>query len=299
MRVFVTGGTGFIGRQTVDELRARGHRALVLSRETHRPERGIDFIKGDLSDIAAWQNKLKKFEPEAAVHLSWEGIPDFSYVQSMKNLEGSLALFALLADIGCKKIVATGTGFECGARTGKIDDDIAVMPEGYFTVAKHAIHLFGATLAKEKGMDFIWLRPFNPYGHGQRSGSLIPYIIRCAADAAPLTLKKPLAQGDFIYITDVAKIFADAVGRGKGVVTYNVGSGYLTPVRDIARIVCEEMGTGKPYAAAFLATAKGKLSPGPYAAIDKARKEIGWSPKVGIEEGIRKTVADYKKYLKK
>lgn len=292
MRIFITGGTGFIGRYVVEALKKRGHRLLVLSRKTHR-ERGIDFIKGDLSDIAKWDGRLKKFKPIAAIHLAWEGIPDFSYAQSVKNLEGGLALFAVLAEVGCKKIVAAGTCFEYGNRVGKIHEEVIITPVTAFTIAKHTLHLMGEELAKENGTDFIWIRPFNPYGGRQRAGSLIPYIMRCVADGVPLRLKNPLAQGDFIYVTDVARAFADAALRGKGRATYNLGSGHLTPVRDIARIICEEMGASKEYYETFSRTARGRLQDAAYAGLRNIRTNIGWRPLVDIKTGIKKTIRDY------
>ncbi|MBI2033745.1 MAG: NAD(P)-dependent oxidoreductase [Candidatus Liptonbacteria bacterium] len=292
MRVFVTGGTGFIGRYTIQELKKRGHRLLVLSRKNHQ-ERGIDFIKGDLSDIAKWKGRLKKFKPHVAVHLAWEGIPDFSYAQSVKNLEGSLNIFSALADIGCKKIVAAGSSFEYGKSIGKLNEEMSITPVTAFTAAKHALHLMGEELAKERNMDFIWLRPFNPYGYGQRTGSLIPYIMRTVLGNVPLRLKYPLAQGDFIYVSDVARAFADAALRGKGRATYNLGSGHLTPVRDIAEMVCKEMGASREYYNAFFRTSRGKLQNAAYAGLKNIRRDLGWRPLVDIKTGIKKTIRDY------
>jgi len=290
----VTGGMGFIGRYTIEELRRRGHRPLALSR-MNQQEHGVDFIKGNLSNIAKWKGRLKKFKPEAAVHLAWEGIPDFSYANCTKNLEGGLALFSALAEAGCKKIVAAGSVFEYGSRVGRVREEMQITPVSAFTAAKHALHLMGEELAKEKGMDFIWLRLFNPYGGGQRAGSLIPYILRCITEGTPLTLKYPLAQGDFIYAGDVARAIADAVARGNGYATYNVGSGHLTPVRDIAKMICEGMGTSKKYYEDFARTARGKLLGAPYAEIKNVRKGIGWRPTVDIKTGIKKTVVEFKK----
>ncbi|MEK9180181.1 MAG: NAD(P)-dependent oxidoreductase [Patescibacteria group bacterium] len=292
MRVFLTGATGFIGKCTLEELKKCGHRVLALSRRTHR-ERGVDFIKGDLANIVKWKGRLKKFKPQAAVHLAWEGIPDFSYERSVKNLEEGIALFSALAGVGCKKIVAAGSGFECGNRTGKISDAIPVAPYNSFTAAKHSLHLMGEALAREHEMDFIWLRPYNPYGNGQRPGSLIPYIMRTVEGEIPLRLKNPFAQGDFVYISDVAKMFADAIARGKGIATYNLGSGYLTPVREIARIVCKEIGASEEYCKDFARTTKGKFQPAAYADISRVRKDLGWRPKVDMAEGIKKTVKEF------
>jgi nucleoside-diphosphate-sugar epimerase len=298
MRIFITGGTGFIGRYTLKELKKRGHHLLVLSHKTYS-EHAVDFIKGDFSDIPKWKERLKKFKPEAAVHLVWEGIPDFSYAQSVKNLEGGLALFAAFVEAGCKKIVAIGAGFECGNHVGKVSEKINVTPTTSITAAKYALYLMGEELAKEKGMDFIWLRPFNPYGHGQRFGSLMPQIMRCVEKKIPLTLKNPLAQGDFIYVADVARAITDAVLRGKGRAIYNIGSGRLTPVRDIAIMICEKMGASKTYCNNFARTAKGKLLNAPYADLKNIQKGIRWRPTTDIQTGIQKIIKDYRNSLRK
>lgn len=292
MRIFITGGTGFIGRPTLAEFKKRGHHLLVLSRKKHR-ERGVEFIKGELSDIPRLEKQLKKFEPETAVHLAWEGIPDFSYRQCVKNLEEGLRFFHILAKIGCKKIVAAGSGFECGNHTGRVPDDIDVKPVSMIVAAKHSLHIIGEVLAREKRMDFIWLRPFTPYGPGQRLGSLIPHIMRSTAGNIPLRLKNPLAQGDFIYVDDVGQAIAAAALRGKGHATYNVGSGRLTSVRDIAKIVCEEMDVSEAYYRDFSRTAKGRLAGAPYAELKNIRKAIGWRPTTSIKLGIQKTIDNY------
>ncbi|MEK7188185.1 MAG: NAD(P)-dependent oxidoreductase [Patescibacteria group bacterium] len=292
MRIFVTGGTGFIGRSVVAELIARKHEVLVLTERSEHVE-GVSVLQGTLTHVEPWEDSLKRFAPEAVIHLAWEGIPDFSYTQCSKNLQYGINLLNVIAGTDCARIVATGTGFECGTLVGKIDDDVMVPPFTPFTAAKHALHLLGIELAKEKKIDFVWLRPYNPYGGGQRSGSLIPYIMRTVAEGVPLQLKNPIAQGDFIYIADVARVFVDAVEKGKGIATYNVGSGYLTPVREIARLVCEIMGKGGAYYDNFKETAQGDLQNAAYADLTKVKRDLGWQPLVSIKEGLQKTITDY------
>ncbi len=292
MRVFITGGTGFIGRHVFRELKRRKHRVLALSL-TAEKEQGATLIKGDLSSIKKWERQLRKFKPQVAIHLAWEGIPDFSYSKCVKNLEIGLALFDVLAAAGCKKIIAAGTGFEYNGCVGKIPDAIDVRPTSAIAASKHALHLMGEALAREHKMGFIWIRPFNPYGPGQRSGSLIPHIMRSVAIDVPLHLKNPLAQGDFVYVGDVARAIADTVSRGRGYATYNIGSGKLSAVKNIAKLVCREMKTRKSYYESFARTAKGKTMPAPYADIKKIRKEIGWRPTTNLEKGIRNTVREF------
>ncbi len=289
MRIFLTGGTGFIGRHTLEELKRRGHRLLVLSR--HGGEgKGTNFIQGDLADIARWQSRLKKFKPEAAVHLAWEGIPDFSYERSEKNLREGLALFSVLAEAGCKKIIAAGSAYEYGNLGGKVREETRGEPLNAIAAAKQSLRLMGEALAKEKEMDFIWLRPLNPYGNGQRPGSLIPYVLRRLEEGAPLRLKNPLVRGDFIYVEDVARAFADAVSRGKGIAAYSVGSGKLVSARDVANTVCKAMEVDEKHRRDFLRSAQGRPSGGMYADLGRIRRDIGWRPTTDLKTGIKKTL---------
>jgi dTDP-glucose 4,6-dehydratase len=98
-----------------------------------------------------------------------------------------------------------------------------------------------------------------------------------------------------VFITDVAKAIADSVSRGKGNRTYNIGSGYLTPVRDIAKMICREMNVPESYVKDFEKTARGKLLPGPYADLKNIKKETGWKPTTDIKTGIKKTVQAFLK----
>ena len=90
MRIFITGGTGFIGRHVVEKLQSEGHDLLILS---HRPKiatslfgtlKKVTLVKGGLSNINNWKNKVKLFKPKAAIHMAWEGIPDYSVERLLK-----------------------------------------------------------------------------------------------------------------------------------------------------------------------------------------------------------------------
>jgi len=298
MKVFITGSTGFIGRYVLDELRKRKHQILALSRKKQAVV-GVRFIKGSLSNISKWKKDLARFKPDVTVHLAWEGIPDFAYELSVKNLMGGLELFSTVSEMGCKKIVCLGTGFEIGGQSGRVGEEIIVAPTSpgvaAIVVAKHALHVLGETLAKEKNFDFIWLRPFIPYGEGQRSDSLVPFIMRTVGEKTPLRLRSPFTQCDFIHVKDLARAIVSAVSRGKGQKTFNVGGGKLVSVREVAKIICQEMGADEAYIDNFLKTAKGSLIPAPYADIKSIKKEIGWCPSITIRQGLREAVRDFLK----
>lgn len=78
MKIFVTGGCGFIGSYLTKEL--EGNQILALNRE--RPVNSsclsVDWIVGDLDKTDLWENRLVDFSPDVCIHLAWEGLPDYS-----------------------------------------------------------------------------------------------------------------------------------------------------------------------------------------------------------------------------
>ena len=92
MKVFLTGGTGFIGKHVVKILLNEGHKILLLKRPSNLKYSYLDRVQvtsGDLSTIQDCKKKIKDFEPDSAIHLAWEGIPDYSAETSTKNLKNT------------------------------------------------------------------------------------------------------------------------------------------------------------------------------------------------------------------
>ena len=123
MKIFITGSTGFIGKHLVKNLKARGHELFLLDK--------------DLADIKEWINEVKNFNPDAVIHLAWQGIPDYGPETSAKNLKYGLDLIENLSKIGCKWVLSAGSCWEYGGKAGKISEDAEIKPINDFTKAKN------------------------------------------------------------------------------------------------------------------------------------------------------------------
>lgn len=279
MRIFITGGTGFIGKPLL-ELLSPKHQLLVLSRRPPKKnQNNITFIKGNLSNLPRLKSYIKRFKPEAIIHLAWEGLPDYSVSQSFKNLKYSLDLMLLAQEIGCSKFLGAGTCWEYGQRSGKLSEELASQPLNIFALAKDCFRRLGEAVSREGKISFVWMRFFYVYGPGQKSSSLIPHLIRSLKKGKRPVVKTPEARNDFIYVEDVARAIAEIAARAKSSAIYNIGSGKLTRVGEIVKIIYPEYTYRiKRRESAF------------YADLRKIRKEIGWQPKVDIKNGIRTTV---------
>lgn len=301
MRVFLTGGTGFIGRYVVKHLEKEGSNILLLTPVSKEnifsviKSKKVDIVSGDLSDIDRWETKLKQFKPDTTIHLAWEGIPDYGVKTSIKNLKYGLNLFEELAEIGCKKIICTGSCWEYGQNQGKISEDSPIKSSNAFTAAKNALHCLGREIARENNIQFIWTRLFYVYGPGQRGKSLIPYIIKYIKEGKKPKIKTPSARNDFIYVEDVAKAIVAILKKCNRSTVYNIGSGYSTSIQDIFKIVYSKLNLqhklkNEPF------NTENICSDNFWADISKIKKEIGWKPKTIIKEGIHKTVLYYNSF---
>src|SRR3989344_8303564 len=160
MKIFITGGTGFIGKHLVARLIQGGHEVCLFSRR--------------LEDEGAWREEAREFSPEAVMHLAWEGIPDASEELAKKNLQMSLDLLELAGRVGCETFLGTGSCLEYGGLKGKVrEEDVGTPPNSLYK-AKVELYEKGKERGEGLGIKFIWARPFYVYGPGQKKGSLIP-----------------------------------------------------------------------------------------------------------------------------
>ena len=162
MRIFITGGSGFVGSHLVPKLLNRGHKLLLLQKKLGKgKERNLAILTGDLRNIKSWSGKLKKFNPDAIIHLAWEGLgisTDYGAAMSLKNLINSLNLISFAGEIGCRKFLSVGSSWEYGAETGRLNESVLLMPPSHvpaFVIAKRAIQALGEQIALENKMQFL------------------------------------------------------------------------------------------------------------------------------------------------
>ena len=92
MKIFLTGGTGFIGKNLQDLIIENDHDLLILSRKKRSSKKKLRFIKGDIDLSIKNIGIIKKFEPQIIINLAWENIPNYDKKSIHKNLNSLLLL---------------------------------------------------------------------------------------------------------------------------------------------------------------------------------------------------------------
>ena len=295
MKIFMTGGTGFNGSYLLNELQDQNDEILVLTRnKKYKPkQKNIVPLYGNLSNVCEFRDEIRKFSPDVAVHLAWEGIPyDYGPLISAKNLRNSLDLIVSLSEIGCMKIISTGTCWEYGVEEGKVDEFIEPRPSKPIAIAKNSFYKITNEIAKEKGINFIWTRLFYVYGPGRYKSTLIPSIAECIFKGKKLDIKTPRNSFDFIYVEDVANAISKIIRMANSSMVYNIGSGRSVSINDIVKMIYEE--AGKDFNEEDFQFQDSKIV-NFWADISKIKRDLDWEPKINIQDGISKTISELRK----
>lgn len=292
MKIFLTGGTGFIGKTLIGLFAEQGHDVLVLTRSSQFSKdcnsNRLSYCIGDLRDSFAVYSAMKDFGPEALVHLAWEGLPDYSLEMSRQNLECSINVFSAAARTGCSCILSTGTCWEYAGKKGMLAENDNLERTKIFPAAKNALRFIGEAIARENGLRFYWLRLFFVYGPGQRSTSLIPNIIDSIRAGKMPKIKKPRNRHDFVFVGDVAQAISGVIEQQPENSVYNVGSGSSTAVEECVRITYNTM--NKTFDKSIFSGRQHMDAEDFWADISLIHRDIGWKPRYNIRSGIKAAI---------
>jgi UDP-glucose 4-epimerase len=288
MRIFLTGGSGFIGSYLIKEL--NGNQILALTRRKPKlgSSVGVEWLFGDLEQTDQWEEKLIQFAPEVCIHLAWEGLPDYSKEVSEKNVKLSSNLFAVLRRASVGRIVALGSCWEYGDIQGQVVETQDTKPKSHFAMAKVQVCESFMKESSAVGMEFVWQRIFFSYGPGQRNAALLPTVVTALENHQLPRIKSPDLAQDFVFISDVVEAIAITSTRSKVEGIFNVGSGQLTQVGDFVNLVSAQLGS------TFRTHVSGEPI-GMFASVEKLKREVGWKPKYSLRQGVAETVKALKK----
>ncbi len=304
MKILVTGGAGFIGSAVSKLLLDQGHQVTIFDNLSHGHQEEIDqraeFIQGDLED----QTKLEGVLPshDAVIHMA----SFIEVVESVKkpvefaqnNIVGTVKLLEAMRKTNVKKIIFSSSACVYGkpAKTPITEDAPLGEQENPYGLTKISMEQFCELYSKLYNFDAVILRYFNPYGPGELhtpETHAIPNFIKATLEKKPIPLFWKGEQiRDFIYIDDLAAAHILPLSL-TGLHTYNVGSETGYKITDIVKTIFEL--TGEEVPIDDLGERKGDVN-SLIASSEKIKKELGWTAKIDLKEGLEKTISFFRSH---
>ncbi|GAC1619571.1 MAG: SDR family oxidoreductase [Candidatus Acidiferrum sp.] len=307
MRYMVTGGAGFIGSNTVDELVKRGHSVVVLDdlsagKEDNLAEvrNKITFMKASITDLEAVRKAVH--EAECVIHLAART----SVPRSMKdpietnrtNVDGTLNVLVAARDAKVKRIVFAASSSAYGETPllPKVES-MQPAPISPYGVTKYVGELYAQTFGRCYGLENVSLRYFNIFGPRQDPGSPYSGVLSRFATAF-LEGTPPLIYGDgeqsrdFTYVENAvqANLLASEAPNVSGKV-FNIGTGSRYTLNQTLELLRGY--SGKKLQAQYDPPRDGDIRDS-QADITQARELLGYDPQVSFEEGLQRTLDWYR-----
>lgn len=306
MRIFVTGGAGFIGSHTTAILLERGHQVTVYDNlSSGRRElvpAACAFVRGDLKDERRLREALAGHD--AVIHLAAFIAVGVSVGRPVEfaenNVVNTIRLLEAMRATGVRRIVfsSSATVYGVPKRLPLREDDPLGVQSNPYGATKISAEAFVAVYNQLHGFDATILRYFNPFGPNELcepETHLIPNVIRAALRREPIPLYwKGDQVRDFIYVEDLARAHAEVLGQ-TGLNYFNVGSETGTRVRDIVQAITDIL--GYPVPIQDLGERPGDVAAN-YATSERLRSATAWQAQVTLEEGLSRTIEFYRGHLK-
>jgi dTDP-glucose 4,6-dehydratase len=310
MRLLVTGGCGFIGSNFIrlilserpdvqvvnlDALTYAGNPENLQDVEGNPRYRFVhgSIVDGDLVDRLAAEgvDAVVNFAAESHVDRSLYGPVEFVRT----NLQGTAALLEAARRHGVRRFVQISTDEVYGSLPpeGRFTEETPLHPNNPYAATKAAADLMAGAYAHTFGVETVITRSSNNYGPRQHPEKLIPLCIANALEDRELPVYGDgLQVRDWLYVEDHCRGVWAALERGRPGEVYNFGGGDERPNLEVVRAILRLL--DKPES--LIRFVQDRPGHDRRYAIDfsKARRDLGWSPRVPFEEGLAATVAWYR-----
>ncbi|HEX2981146.1 MAG TPA: SDR family NAD(P)-dependent oxidoreductase [Anaerolineaceae bacterium] len=311
-KVLLTGAGGFIGSHLAETLVAQGAdlRAFVhynsrgdagLLRQLPEPVLNqIELLTGDLTDADTVRKAVQGCD--TVFHLGALISIPYSYHHPEQvvatNVMGTMNVLLACRDLGVERVIHTSTSEVYGtARSVPISEEHPLQGQSPYSASKIGADKLAESFYCAYGLPVVTVRPFNTYGPRQSTRAVIPTIITQALTRPVVKLGSLDTRRDFTFVSDTVAGFIRAAQstdvEGK---TFNLGTGREIWIGDLANLVLDlvaEFGVArKPE----LTTDTQRLRPEKSEVMRLlsdnrlARQQLGWSPEVSLEDGLRQTM---------
>lgn len=309
MKLFVTGGAGFIGSNFIrhvlglgtdyaivnyDKLTYAGNLANLDSVAKHP---NYCFAKGDICDAQAVEMAMR--DCDVVVHFAAESHVDRSIYEPAASIEtnvkGTFVLLQVARKLQIRRFVHISTDEVYGdiALGAFADEDSPLRPSSPYSASKAGSDLLVRSYVRTYGFPALITRSSNNYGPYQFPEKFLPLLITNAIDDKPLPIYGDgKQQRDWLHVEDNCRGILAVLNRGRIGEVYNIGGVDVEENLTMARRVLRLM--GKPES--LLSYVKDRPGHDRRYALkcETMERQLGWKPEISLDEGLRQTIDWYK-----
>jgi UDP-glucose 4-epimerase len=309
-KAVVAGGAGFIGSHLTDYLIEKNIEVTVLDNLSNGSKSKLDkshtnlrIVKVDICD----QNQIEPFIRQADIVFDLAAIVGVEIASKLPvemlntNIESIKSIIGASLNSNVKKIIFASSSEVYGdSMTTPLTEDLPLSPISHYAVSKIVGESYLKAYWEKYGLESSIIRYFNVYGPRQSITPLsyvVPSFIYYALRQEPLKIYGSGKQTrDYTYISDAVEGTYLVAESGKGQATpYNISTNIETSLVDLAKIVCKTIGNECKISNVQKRKFDISRRCGDFS---KAQKEVGYLPKIGLKEGLRRTVEYYRNLLR-
>lgn len=299
MKILVTGGAGFIGHNVVSRLEKMGHKCSIIDNMTtygiipqeeidrlHKERRRhyvapvecIDIGKDD-KDVD-WV--IKHYTPDIIIHMA--GFPRQDFINKNSRLAANVMVGGLVGLLESakkhkvKRFIYISSSMVYGNFYEDVDENSPTSPKNQYSIFK----LAGELLVKQSGLQYNIIRPSTVYGERDIKDRVVSKFFLSAINGIPLKVRGADEKFSFTYIGDVVDgIILAALDEDYYNEIYNIVNSESRTLLEAAKLIIQIVGKGE-----IVVENKGMFNHG--LKMNKAKHDLGYNPKVNIEEGFLK-----------
>ena len=314
-KVLVTGSAGFIGSHLTERLVKEGatvrafHHYNSMGRrgwlETSEVADDIEFFAGDIGDALAVREAVKGcdyvFHLAALIGIPYSYYAPDAYIRT--NVIGTLNIVQAAREADVKRVLHTSTSEVYGtALVAPITEEHPLQGQSPYSASKIGADKIAESYYLSFGTPVVVCRPFNTFGPRQSTRAVIPTIITQCLAGKDVKLGSLTPTRDMNFVSNTVEGFMSAAhgpdeSLGEAI---NFGLGEEISIGDLANLIAEICG------ADIQVTSDDKrIRPEKseverlLASNEKAKRLLGWEPKVGVREGLEKTVDWFRENLER
>ena len=305
MNFLVTGGAGFIGSHVCERLLHAGHAVWAFDdlnnfydplikrgnlRDIQSLAKPFEFIHGDITDAGAVEEVFREVRFDQVIHLAARAGVRPSLEQpalyQRVNVEGTVNILEAARGNGVRKLTLASSSSVYGvnAKVPFAENDPIFSAISPYAASKLACEALGHVYHHLYGLDVVMLRFFTAYGPRQRPDLAIHKFTRLIHEGKPIPVFGDGGTArDYTYVSDIVDGVFACTQREFGYAVFNLGESQTVTLSRLIGLI--EAALGKK-----AVLDRQPLQPGDvpitYADVTKARAQLGYAPRVKIEEGI-------------